>query len=204
MFVITADQDASTTRGDRVEDLLAGLRDYLEDRPEGVTLPFERTVGDEVQAVLHDATATVGLALHLQRLDGWAVGVGAGPVAEPLAATPRASSGPAFIHARQAVERARGRGVRVPLVVAGEDEHAAAHASALLQLLGAVVRRRTRAGWEATDLVAAGLTQREAAARLGVSEQAVSQRLAAALHDEERALHPLAAELLRAAEGGTA
>lgn len=203
MFVLTADQHASTVRGDQVEDLLAEVSRWLaaSGRADGVALPLERTVGDEVQTVLRDAAAAVALALHLQRLGGWAVGIGAGPVDEPLAATSRASSGPAFVHARQAVERARGRGVRVPVVVAGEAARPAAHASALLQLLGAVVRRRSAAGWEVADLLDAGLNQREAAARLRITEQAVSQRLAAALYDEERGLHPLAAELLDAAEG---
>lgn len=203
MFVVTADQHASTVRGDLVEDLLAEVARWFaaSGRDDRVALPLERTVGDEVQTVLRDAATTVGLVLHLQRLGGWAVGVGAGPVGEPLAATSRASSGPAFVHARQAVERARGRGVRVPVVVAGEAAAPAAHATALLQLLAAVVRRRSAAGWEAADLLDAGLNQREAAARLGVTEQAVSQRLAAALYEEERGLHPLAAELLHAAQG---
>ena len=46
-------------------------------------------------------------------------------------------------------------------------------------------------------------TQREVAERLGITAQAVSQRLDAALWHEELRLHPLAARLLTEAEGAS-
>jgi hypothetical protein len=69
----------------------------------------------------------------------------------------------------------------------------------VLQLLAAVARRRTDAGWAAVDAVA-GRTQREAAHTLGITPQAMSQRLRTALWEEERAARPVAARLLDEAE----
>jgi len=201
MFVMTADQKASRSRGDAVPGLLDAVAEWRgRQSADPFVLPVERTVGDEVQGVLADPHAVVGLVLLLQRLGGWSVGVGAGPVVEPLAESAPASAGEAFILARAAVERARGRSVSVPLAVDGVATGAAEEAEALLQLLAAVVRRRSDAGWEVVDLLAEGGTQRAAAERLGISAQAVSQRLDAALWQEEVRLHPLAARLLTAAE----
>ncbi|MFC4555155.1 hypothetical protein [Georgenia faecalis] len=201
MFVVTIDQKASRSRGDGVPGLLRDVDSWTGGRTP-FALPLERTVGDEVQGVLTEAAATVALALHVQRLGGWSVGIGAGPVDLPLAGTSRESSGPAFIHARTAVERARGRTVTVPLAVDAPRPDRAEDAEAVLQMLVAVRNRRTRAGWDVVDRLAGGATQRAVAADLGISEQAVSQRLRVALWEEERRLHPLAARLLE--ESGSA
>ncbi|MEU2201425.1 hypothetical protein [Isoptericola sp. NPDC019482] len=210
MIVVTADQRGSTQGADRVPEALA-LVDARASRRRGVVLPFDRTVGDELQGVLagddDGAALAVDLVLDLVRDGGWAVGVGLGAVDRPLPTASRAASGPAFVRARAAVERAKRRGGgSVPLAVVGPDEEpratVAADAQALLHLLGAVVARRTVAGWEAVDALVAQrgpAPQRASAAALGVSEQAVSQRLRAALWAEDAAARPLAARLLRAA-----
>lgn len=191
------DQKASRTRGDDVPSLLRELKRWTGERDHDPFLrPVERTVGDEVQTILEDPAAVVDLVLHVQRRGRWSVGVGTGGVDLPLAATSRASSGPAFIRARTAVERARGRAVSVPLAVEGAGARSGRDAEALLQLLVAVRNRRSAAGWEVVDRLAAGTTQRAVAAALGITEQAVSQRLRVAMWDEERRLHPLAARLL--------
>lgn len=202
MFVITADQQASRRLGDRVEDVLSALSGRAERSAAlgALALPFERTAGDEVQGVLTTAELAVDLALHLQRLGGWSVGIGAGRVDHPLGASSRASSGPAFVSARTAVERARSKASSVPLAVDGADPARAQDAEAVLRLLAAVVRRRSANGWEAID-AATGRTQREAAAALGVTAQAVSQRLRTALWEEEARARPVAARLLGAAAG---
>ena len=201
MFVITADQKASRKRGDAVPSLLEAVASWSAARdPDPFVLPLARTVGDEVQGVLADPAQVVGFGLLLQRLGGWSVGIGAGPVHEPLAVSAAASSGDAFVLAREAVERARSRRVNVPLAVGGSDPQAADDAEALLQLLAVLVQRRSDAGWEVVDLLDEVDTQREVADRLGITAQAVSQRLDASLWEEERRLHPLAARLLAAAE----
>jgi len=201
MFILTADQRRSTRHGDRVDALLASLDQWTAMWPDHVVLPPERTVGDEVQAVLLSAEAAVDLALTLMRAAHWSVGIGAGPVDLPLRSTARASSGAAFVNARRAVERARGRGEPVPLVVAGENAGSEESATAVLQLLASVVRKRSEAGWEVSDLLEPGVTQRDIAAKLGISTQAVSQRIASAMLDEERRARPVAVALLREVEG---
>lgn len=202
MLVLTIDQRASRRRGDAVPALLAALDERAAAGPATHTpvLSFERTVGDEVQGVLADAGAAVDVALLVLRIGGWSIGIGAGPVDRPLGASTRSSSGPAFVRAREAVERARSRAVPVPLAVRGVEPVAAREAEAVLQLLGAVVVRRTPAGWAAIDALP-GRTQREVAELLGVSPQAVSQRLRTAMWEEEEGVRPVVRRLLAAAEG---
>jgi DNA-directed RNA polymerase specialized sigma24 family protein len=64
------------------------------------------------------------------------------------------------------------------------------------------VERRSAQAWEAITLVQGGCTQAQAAAALGISRQAVGQRLAAALWDLERELRPAAERLLSRAAAG--
>jgi hypothetical protein len=206
MWTLTVDQEGSRRVGDRVELLLADLRrdSPLVGAAQGaVVLPFDRTVGDEVQAVLGDSDLVVAVALHLIRIGGWSVGIGAGTVDGPLPATSRAGSGTAFIHARAAVEAAKSRLRGVPLAVRGPRADLAAEAEGVLTLLGSVVARRTADGWSVVDRLsgagAAGVRQQDVAAELGISQQAVSARLRAALWSEELAARPAAARLLRLA-----
>ncbi len=160
---------------------------------------FERTAGDEVQGLLDDGGAAVDLALVLARQGTWSIGIGAGDVRTPLPRSVREAAGPALEHARSAVQRAKSSGPH--LAVAGEDADRAAEAEAVLRLLATLVQRRTAAGWEVTDLLASGLTQREVAARLGVTAQAVNQRTRAAWWQHEQELRPLATRLVSEAAG---
>ncbi|NLE71551.1 MAG: MarR family transcriptional regulator [Actinomycetales bacterium] len=197
MIVLTVDQEASRRVGDRVDALLADLAP-LRDRP-GVVRPFERTVGDEVQAVLDDGEVAVDVALGLLRRGGWSVGLGAGPVDEPLPASARAGGGPAFVRARDAVERAKTRTRPVPVAVTTGADDRGRGCEAVLTLLGSVLARRTPAGWAVVDALAAlgpGATQEDVARRLGVTQQAVSQRLRTAMWAEEAAVRPVVARLL--------
>jgi DNA-directed RNA polymerase specialized sigma24 family protein len=77
----------------------------------------------------------------------------------------------------------------------------AADAQAVLSALAVVVERRSEQAWEAIALVDGGRTQADAAGELGISRQAVGQRLAAGLWDLERDLRPTAARLLARAAG---
>ncbi len=199
MFVLTVDQEGSRSVGDRVPQLLAALAD--DSSAVAAVRRFDRTVGDEVQAVFSDASAAVRTALSLLRRGGWSVGLGAGSVEEPLPAEARAGSGPAFVLAREAVERAKSRGRPAPVAVAGADGDRAADCEAVLTMLGSVARRRTSAGWEAIDALTAlpDGSQEDVARGLGISQQAVSQRLRSAQWFEEAALRPLAVRLLEEA-----
>lgn len=209
MWTMTVDQEGSRRVGDRVEALLTGLAEaspLVGAAPGAVVLPFERTVGDEVQAVLASPDLVVALALHLVRTGGWSIGIGAGVVDTPLPPSSRAGSGSAFVHAREAVEAAKSRLRSVPLAVRGDRADLAAEAEGVLVLLGSVVARRTEPGWAVVDRLtgasgASGVRQEDLAADLGISQQAVSARLRSALWFEEAAARPAAARLLRLAGG---
>lgn len=206
---MTIDQKGSRRVGDRVEGLLEDLgpASPLAVGGDGsVVLPFERTVGDEVQGVLGDPHVVVALALHLVRIGGWSIGIGAGGVDTPLPSSSRAGSGSAFLHARDAVEAAKSRLRSVPLAVRGDRPAHAAEAEGVLTLLGSVVARRTEPGWSVVDRLSGSaghvaVRQEDLAAELGISQQAVSARLRAALWFEEVAARPAAARLLLLADG---
>lgn len=200
MFVVTADQRGSRTGEDRVVGVLRTLNGRR--HAAGRERPFERTAGDEIQGLLSDPGQVVAIALGLIRDGHWSVGLGAGEVRRPLPPTARAGSGPAYERARLAVARAKGTGDRIALE--GAEPAAAERAEALLAMLSAVVRRRSAAGWEAVDLVAGGVSQGEAAERLGISKQALSRRLRVGLWPHEARLRPLAASLLEAADADRA
>ena len=195
MYVLTVDQRGSTGRPDRVPEVLARLDEMLAGR--GVVVPFARTVGDEVQGVLDDPEAVVEVVLDLLRDGGWSLGLGVGPVDEPLPAVSREASGTPRGRAREPGEPATARAATPPGAARGEPAARAAEVEALLRLLAAVVDRRTAPGWEAVDALArVGGTQKDVARALGVSEQAVSQRLRTALWPEEAAARPVVARLL--------
>lgn len=207
MIVLTVDQRGSTRAEDNVPDLLARLESWTRGRA-GLNLAFERTVGDEVQGVL-DGTAdgaelAVGLTLDLLRDQGWSVGIGVGSVEMPLPKVPRDARGPAFYRARDAVERAKSRAKGVSVAVEGPGDaggsNRAREIESLLRLLGAIRARRTPQGWEAVDTLASLADrpgrQKIAAQALKVSEQAVSQRVRAALWQEEEGVRPVVVRLL--------
>lgn len=234
MIVLTVDQRGSTYAADRVPEILAELADLTRGR-EGVVVPFERTVGDEVQGILRGGRAGAGLAvdlvLQLLRDQGWSIGIGVGAVDGPLPAVSREARGFAFYRARDAVERAKTRSKGMSVAVEGpppgapdrpaEDgaaEHAAGSTAddaagadlageveALLRLLAAIRARRTPQGWEVADTLASlpdrPGRQRIVAQSLGVSEQAVSQRVRAALWQEEEAVRPIVVRLLAELSG---
>ena len=193
-YVLTVDQKGSRRTHDRVPGVLRELND---DVP--TLLAFERTAGDELQGVLDDPHQVVDVVLRLVRAGGWSIGVGAGPVQTPLPPTTRAGAGPAFLSARRAVDAAKQRPSR--LAVRGAVPAEAGDAQSVLSALAVLVDRRSPQAWEAIALVSGERTQAEAAAMLGISRQAVGQRLAAGLWDLERELRPTAARLLARAAG---
>jgi hypothetical protein len=193
-YVLTVDQRAGRRNPDRVAGVLRRLADAVP-----TVLPFERTADDEFQGVLADPAVVVDVVLGLVREGGWSIGVGAGPVQTPLPDYTRAGTGPAYLCARRAVDAAGQRSVR--LAVRGAVPPDAGDAQAVLSALAVVVQRRSVQAWEAIELVGAGRSQAAAATALGVSRQAVGQRLAAGLWELERELRPTAARLLARAAG---
>ncbi|WP_346618820.1 hypothetical protein [Blastococcus montanus] len=192
-FVLTVDQRGSRRGPDRVAGVLAELGEVR------TLLGFERTAGDEFQGVLDTSEVVVDVVVRLARLGGWSIGIGAGAVQTPLPPSTRAATGPAFLCARRAVDAAKQRPAR--LAVRGAAPADAADAQSVLSALVVLVGRRSDQAWEAIELVEDGRTQAEAAAALGISRQAVGQRLTAAGWELERELRPTAARLLQRAAG---
>ncbi|VXB24174.1 conserved hypothetical protein [Aeromicrobium sp. 9AM] len=184
-YVMTIDQRRSQAGPDAVpaaEELLAGSAPVR---------AFERTAGDEIQGLLDDPGGVVDLTLALARTRTWSIGIGIGDVETPLADSVRANRGEAFVAARRAVERAKSSPVRTAV-----EGHAAEHAETALVLLLTIVERRSEAGWEAVDAMTTSATQAEAAAKVGISPQAMNRRLRVAGYVEEQRGKALAVHLL--------
>ena len=151
MFVMTIDQNRSSTGGDRVPELLRTLEAIgrasaaAQGTAEATSwaLPPERTVGDEVQAITAHPPTLIASVRAALRLGGWQIGVGIGEVAAgttELAST-REARGAAFIAAREAVEQSRSKRLGVPVVVrgvVGESARGVDRGAARKDALGAV------------------------------------------------------------------
>ncbi|WP_445337126.1 DNA-binding protein [Clavibacter sp. CFBP 8614] len=221
MFAITADQKSSRRDVDRA----GTMRDDLAERYDGrLVLPVDRTSGDEVQALVADAATALDIVLSLTRAGRWSVGLGIGGVRTPLPRATREATGPAFIAARAAVVAAKRSPTRFALAVepSGGSPRGAVDAApggsatvtptgdlpgpdeveALITLLLLTRDRRTPQGWDVVDRMARGGTQRDVAAALGITPQAVSTRLRTSGWRAERAAVPGLEALLAHLDAG--
>lgn len=198
MFVLTIDQRDSRTTGDKVPQLLAHLKKVLP----APRLAFGRTVGDEVQGIVDTPNEVIAVARFLLRNRDWYLGVGVAPHDGVLPRRSADASGAAFVLARDAVEDAKVSRGSTQVSVRSMDRKKAEHAQALLRLLGVTYVGRSDAAWEAIDELCgydgtpSGLSQKDVAQILNVSNAAISKRLRVAAYDEEMAVLPLAAMLL--------
>jgi hypothetical protein len=148
--------------------------------------------------LVDSARATLEIALELTRTGQWSVGIGIGTVNSPYVASVRAANGPAFIAARTAIDRAK----KSPAKCAIESEptsELARDIDPLLELLLLMRNRRTDNGWQLFELLNTGITQADAAEKLGIPPQSAIQRaLVAGLRTEEDAVVALANLLERA------
>jgi hypothetical protein len=196
MFVVTADQVDSRSRPDIVAPALAALNERHGDR---LALPADRNAGDELQALTADAATALDIVLTLARGHDWSVGLGIGDVRSPLPDATREASGDAFVAARAAVTRAK----RTPTRFAAGAVVApgpAVDVEALVGLLLTLRAGRSDAGWELYDLVAAGKTQAEAGALLGITPQSASDRARAAGLRADLAAQPALTRLMETAD----
>lgn len=155
--------------------------------------PFDILGVEDICAVVDSADAVCNLVMALLADGDWAIGIGICPTAgatsqrcrntATMALKPSARPGQVY-----AKLDARGRAAD------GEDIVAA------FALLSYVLAKRSNEGREATSLVRSGLTQNEAAQELGISKQAMSQRLQAAGWAAETAGWQLAVHLIERAE----
>ena len=191
MFIITADQIDST----HLDDIAGETVNTLNERyGSELALPADRTAGDEIQVLASSATTALAVVLDLTRTGQWSVGCGVGAVRTPLPKNTREATGPGFIAARAAVGQAKGAQWRFALVT--EASLGSADPGPLIDLLLLLRSRRTREGWELFDLVAAGMTQADAAIELRITPQAASKRARAAGIRTELAAMPALADAL--------
>lgn len=189
MFVLTADQVGSRRGPDAVPQLASA---HLADR---AVLPFSRTAGDEAQAVFDDAEAAVECALGLVMGGSWHCGLGQGSVEIPLPDDAREGRGTAFVNARRAVTDAKKAGAHHVGFVS--DSPLGEGVRAGLRVLVTAWDKQRGTTREAYGLAADGNKQTEIAAALGISQQAVSDRLSAGMYRE---LQDLRREMIRWAE----
>jgi ribosomal protein S18 acetylase RimI-like enzyme len=194
LVVVTVDQRASRSG----PDLLDAARDAL-NRDHGAVLEraFERTAGDEMQAVSYETAWLPDLVLGLARTRSWWIGIGLGGFEAPLRPTARESRGEAFYLARDAVEQAKRRPWGFALAGAG-----LADAEDCLAMLAYLVVRRTDAQHEAATLFRRLGSRKAVAEALGISPPSAGDRLRGAAVEEEAAGRRLAERLLDRAAAG--
>jgi len=195
-FVLTVDQIQSRAQQDLVDGALAELRTV------NTLLPFTRTVGDEFQGLLANPASVVDVTLGLMRTAAWHIGIGIGAVQQPLPSDAREARGPVFLAARTAVDAAKKDATHLS-VRSLPDRAEAREVEITFRLLIALLLRRSAHGWEAAELMDSGLTQTATASTLGITRQALSQRLQAASWSLDREARPVLARLLARAEKAT-
>jgi hypothetical protein len=202
VFVISADQRSSRTTG----DLVSEWRDLInEEYGTRLALPADRNAGDEIQVLTADADTVLEIALRLARSAKWSVGVGVGPVRQPLPAETREASGPAFNAARDAVTDAKKRPTRFAVRAEQQPDAwpSARDVQSLIDPILELRRKRSQQGWELHDTMQEVNTQAEAAGRLGITAAAASDRAQAASLRIEREALPAAVRLLAALDRTT-
>lgn len=210
MFAVTIDQQHSRRTADEVPTLLRSLSAVQ------TVLPFERTVGDEVQGLLDSADAVLATVEATMRSGDWSVGIGLGEVETPLASSVRATRGEALLRARTAVEAAK-KMPPVRIAVRGADDAETVpvardipgpaagiapviEAQALLRLVGLVLQRRKEGQWRVIDAVRAAPDRAAAADALGITVQSISKALITSGEDVVRDVYPLLARVLTDAD----
>ncbi|AIG64116.1 DNA-binding protein [Corynebacterium atypicum] len=160
------------------------------------TLPdvgeFERIGIEDIRAPVGTPESLCDVAMALLSDASWALGLGI--AAEPAAASAAATAALGSA-GRPGTVRAR--------VIPDATSQAGDNIAAVFLLLGQVLAKRSYEGREATSLMRSGISQIEAAHELGITKQAISQRLFAAGWAAENAGCRLAVNLIAAAEAHT-
>lgn len=193
MFVLTLDQRRSRESDDLVGPWLDELNTEF---VAGLRLPFVRTAGDEMQGLFTDPYSLIEVIVRAHDAAEWWIGVGLGR-AEPLGDTARDSRGPAFQHARTALEVAKTRSWRC--AAAGDPDWVATAADGALATIIYVRASRSPHANGLVNRALAGSKQVDIARELRITPQAVSKQLKnAGLDQERRGREALAAVLSRA------
>ena len=155
---------------------------------------------EDICAIVDDATAVCDVVMALLADGDWAIGIGVSPSLVPSADIGAAADEESARAVATAACKASARPAQVYAKVDARGRASeASDIAAAFALLGFVLNKRTIEGREATALVRSGLNQNEAAAELGISKQAMSQRLQAAGWSAETAGWQLAINLIERA-----
>lgn len=179
-LIVLLDQHDSRTQPDLIGEWQAGLNRVLGDQ---LALPFTRTAGDEMQAVLGRPEALGEVARRALASGSWWMGVGIGEIEEPRPKDLREGRGSAFWSARDAIRKAKGQRRARPVAVIGAPE-CGDTPDWLDESLGAlafIISRRTEAQRRAADAYdESGASVQRVAERLNLSVQGARQRIVAA------------------------
>lgn len=153
---------------------------------------------DEITVTTRTPRTIADVIMVLVASHDWVVGVG---ITHPAGI---ADQERAVEVAKSALGR-RGRPghvtVKIDAPVVGLDKQLPLDIAAAFEMLRFVASRRTPEGQEATRLVRTGMTQLQAAEELGISKQAMSQRLQAAGWQAEKTGFEMVIRLLARAHG---
>jgi hypothetical protein len=157
-------------------------------------LPFVRTAGDEMQAVLGNPAGLSDLLDDVLDGHAWWIGLGIGEITR-LGGSSRESAGPAFKAARDAIDAAkRDRGAPGP-TVRGTPAELSESLQAALAGVAFIRAKRTDRQREVVAATRRADAQRAAAEQLGITHQAVSDALRAAGYNAEQQLRVLVGRL---------
>ncbi|HHU66572.1 MarR family transcriptional regulator [Corynebacterium sp.] len=155
---------------------------------------FEILGVEDICAVVDSPAALCDTVMALLSDGSWAIGIGVAPGSTDEARTREEATGALRGSVRAGT-------VKVAITPKGSST-LESDIAAVFALMGHVLSKRTIEGREATSLVRSGLNQNEAAEELGISKQAMSQRLQAAGWQAETAGWGLAVNLLTRANAG--
>lgn len=193
-IVVILDQRNSRTGPDLVGEWTTRLNEGF---GSGLTLPFTRTAGDEMQAVIGRPEALGEIARDVLASGSWWLGIGLGAVEEPLPKDTREGRGAAFWAAREAIAKAKSQRASRPLTVRGAEsgKEAAPWLDECLGALAFIISRRTGAQRRVAAAWQRAGSAMAVADELGISVQGARQRILAAGCEEEDDLVRLTARI---------
>lgn len=164
------------------------------------TLPdvseFDVVGVEDIRAIIYTPEAMCDTTMALLAAGDWAVGLA---VLVDDGLTDKAIATEQVLNLASTTLGAHARSGQVKVGVKRgnrKDPAWSADIQAAFTMLAHILSKRTAEGREATSLVRSGMNQNEAAAELGISKQAMSQRLQAAGWQAEMAGYRLAISLL--------
>ena len=192
MWALHARYRGRDTRRAELVRRFAEVLSTLEDAGE-----FEIIGVEEIRAHIASPATACDVVMALLAAGDWAIGIGVVPGETPPDPEDEAQVDLAKRTATEALRPTTRAGtVKVRIIGAKRDDVRGFNISAAFTLMSQVLSKRSSEGREATSLVRSGFNQNEAAAELGISKQAMSQRLQAAGWQAEQAGWQLAVNLL--------